>query len=395
MDLIAELLKESLLETLGDDAGRAEKLRAAATMLGGRLAGEDRELTPHAILAAVGSGDAGSSTLDLAYEILVGEWETLPNAYPERPVELLRAVLLGAVAEAADRTVPVRTAGWYTLRSALEQGAGGRWTACLSSLLRQWQLGVDAEIKARWQPPPASSALRMPSLSEPAAFTMTSRQAILDRAQAVQAGPGVQGLYNELQATYAEDVKRLIELAEAAGLAGGRRVFDEVKKAFSELGTKLREAFELYESGLEAVRLRGELLWWQQSRYSPASKRGYGEFDVDADVVVAAALDLHELVLEVAPIAAEYVLAELVGSVTSANSVTFAELQEAATSERLPRSGAASTPATLLTALTSGTPKSAGWALDGKGELAADRAAVLLFRDLQAAAAVASERNSM
>lgn len=391
MDLITDLLKSSLLETLGDDAGRAEKLRAAAAALGSRLAGDDRALTPRAVLAAATPGNGNASVLDLAYEILLDEWDTLANAFPERPVELLRAVLLGGVAEAAEAAAEVRLAGWYTLRSALEHGAGGRWTAQLGNLLREWHGGVEEQIKERWQPAPASSALRMPSLSEPQAFTMKSRDALINRAQALQAAGNWQAFYNDLQPTCVQDVTRLIQLAEGAGLAGGKSAVNEVKKGFGELGAKLREAFELHERGLETIRLRGELLWWQQSCYSPILELGYGELDGAADVVVAAALDLHALVPDVAPVAAEHVLAALVGSLTAGTGVSITELRNASAAVRLPSSSVKATPATLLAAITPGDQATGVPALQITGALQPDRAAVLLFRDLQAAAVVASE----
>ena len=137
MDLITQLLKLSLLEAVGDDPQRADKLRAAAATLAGRLAADERGAVPSAVLAAVepGEGDCAleGSVFALAQQALLAEWETLPNAFPETPRELLRAVLLSAVAQAAEQDASVRLGGWYTLRSGLEQSGGGRWAPVLEA----------------------------------------------------------------------------------------------------------------------------------------------------------------------------------------------------------------------------------------------------------------------
>jgi GTPase-associated system helical domain len=389
MDLIADLLKASLLEALGDDAGRADKLRAASTVLGARLAGDERAFTPHALLGAVADLHGGAaSVLDSAHEVLIEQWETLANAFPSRPDELLRAVLLGGVAHAAEARPGVRLAAWYTLRSALETGEVGRWSVPLTKLLEEWRVPLQHEVDRLWRSASASAALRMPSVSEPESFVMNSRTEIIARAETVQNSGNWQTVAAELQQTYAQDTERLIKLAEGAGLAGSKRAVAEFKKVLTELGSKLRDALEIHERGLEAVRLRGELLWWQQSRYSPSLEVGYGDLDGPADVAVAAAFDLHQLVPSIAPVAAEHVLAGLVGAVTASEPVPLAQLQEAKSAARLPNTGVGLTPATLLTAITSGTDSVRPPAFGAWTEQTPQRTAVVLFRDLQAAAAL-------
>jgi hypothetical protein len=395
LDLIAELLRASLLQSLGDDADRAARLRAAASALGERLTQGDRRIVPHAMLAAAEIGDGQWSVVDMANDLLATEWETLANAYPDRPAELLRAVLLSGIADAAARDNDVRIAAWYTTRSALDQGAGGRWRTTLSRLLSEWTEQVDDVIAQWWRPEPASSALKMPALKEPESFTMKLRPDIIARAEALQNQPNWPQLHSQVQASFVEDVTKLISLAEGAGFVGHQRAHEELKTALGTLGTRLREALELHERGLAAVRLRGDLVWWQQSRYSQSLKCGYDELDGAAEVAVAAAVDLHNLVPAVAPVAAEYVLADLVRSAApSEGPLSPSDLERASKLEVLPSSPLQVTPASLVTALQSGLISSAAPALAVDRGLKPDRTAVLLFRDLQAAAAVAGQNDA-
>jgi hypothetical protein len=193
-----------------------------------------------------------------------------------------------------------------------------------------------------------------------------------------------------MQASLVDDVTKLIALAESAGFAGQRRAHEELKAALTALGSRLREAFALHERGLQAVRLRGELLWWHQSRYSPSLKSGYDELGESAHVAVAAAVDLHEIVPTVAPVAAEHVLSQLVRASSPTDTLlNFSDL--ANYSSRLTVLTREVSPDSLLTAVSAGRFGSVAPALVTDGGLKPERAAVLLFRDLQAAAAVAGD----
>ncbi|MDQ3933612.1 MAG: hypothetical protein M3340_03165 [Actinomycetota bacterium] len=394
MDLITELLRLSLLEAVGDDAQRADKLRAAAATLAGRLTGDERAAVQSAVLASIEPGE-GAHALDgsvfaLAEQALLAEWETLPNAFPETPRELLRAVLATAVAQAAERNASVRLAGWYTLRSGLEQHGGGRWAPVLGELLEEWSVAVASELGALWLPAPASSALRMPSVKPPDGFTMSTRQELIDRAAEYAGQPNYQHFFAQVQSHLANDVTRLINLAEGAGYHGAKLANDQLKQALSSLGDKLREAFALHERGLDAVRLRGELLWWQQSQYSPALERGYEELASAAQVTVASAVDLHALVPPATPIAVEHVLSRLVRSLTAeGGTVAVEELAQAGAADL--QAGPSLAPATLLASAASGSSEALAPALAATDGWRPERAAVLLFRDLQAARALAPE----
>jgi len=265
-------------------------------------------------------------------------------------------------------------------------GAGRR---CLK-LLAEWSGAVASEVGALWQPAPATSALRMPSVKAPERFTMSARQEVIGSAAQYAGLPNYQQLFEQVQSDLANDVTRLIKLAEGAGYHGAKLASDQLKEALSTLGDKLREAFTLHERGLESVRLRGELLWWQQSQYSPTLERGYEELEDVAQLVVAAAADLHTLVPVATPVPVEHVLSRLVRSLAAeAGAVSVQELTQAGGADL--KTGQSLIPATLLAATANGAAEALAPALADADGWRPERAAVLLFRDLQAARALAPE----
>jgi hypothetical protein len=130
MDVIGELLRASLLTELGADEGRVARVRGAAEDLAAELAGDSRALVPYAVIASVDeSTSATASPLAAAERALFARWETFANAFPASPTEVLRAVTLGAVVDAAARDHALRQAAWYALRSVTECLSIGRWAS--------------------------------------------------------------------------------------------------------------------------------------------------------------------------------------------------------------------------------------------------------------------------
>lgn len=132
------------------------------------------------------------------------------------------------------------------------------------------------------------------------------------------------------------------------------------------------------ERSIESMRLRGDLLWWQQTAFSPSRRVGYSEMDA-IEVPLVAALDLHLLMPKIAPLAAEHMLSELVSQTTNDPKVTIDDLAGAAV-EGLPE-GSGHAPASVLDAIQS-TVETPLMPRDYK--VSARRVAVLAFRDLQA-----------
>ncbi|HWI43654.1 MAG TPA: GTPase-associated system all-helical protein GASH [Nocardioides sp.] len=381
MDLIGELLHASLLTEIGDQEDRVTRVREAAAELATTLSRDALACVPGAIIAAVDEASlVSSTTMQLADQALTAKWETFHNAFPDVPAEILRATLLAAVAQAAASDPRITTAGWYVLRSATERLGTARWTAVLDGLTAEWNETASATIDDTWSPPAAIATVRMPSIAkfEDKRIPLTNSTARKEAARIEEAGGNYSTFATELQAIYTKHVDTLVGAAEVLAGTAQQRSIDALRSFANELGSRLRETLAAQEAVVESIRLRSDLLWWYETQFSPTMQLPYEKLQ-PPELPIVAALDLHRLMPEVAPLAAEHLLAVVVSTLTPGQELTLEDLASASAAERLP---AADTipPGTVLAALRVGeaTPL---WAPQAK--VAPATAAVLLFRDLQ------------
>lgn len=384
MDVIGELLRASLLVDVGDDEERARRVRQAATRLGEELAHSSRPLVPHCVVAAIDeTGSADSAVLHAADEAVLEEWGTFRNAFPSAPVELLRAVILAAVAAAAERDDAVRHAAWYAMRTALECLPVGRWRPVAQSLLAKWTAATALDIATVWTPASAAVEFRMPPIPSPAEGGITVNAKRLSEKATQLAGAGnYSNFATQLQAEIESFVDDLVAASGIAATAAEKRAYALLRDFSAPLGAKLRDSLAALERGHSASRLRTDLLWWRQTAYSERMSKPYAEMGTSA-VAAAAAADLHDQVPALAPVAVEHLLADLVSAVTAdaapldADSLADA-LEETSVVAGAPRA----TPAVLLD-IAVGSAATSPLMPVGQS-IPAARAAVILFRDMQA-----------
>ncbi|PRY19987.1 GTPase-associated system all-helical protein GASH [Pseudosporangium ferrugineum] len=380
MDVIGALLRSSLLTELGDDEDRVQRIRAAEQALSIELAGKSRGLIPHAVIAALdASTPAAATPLATAEKVLLDEWVTFRNAFPERPTEILRALVLAAVARAAASDDALQQAAWYSLRSAVECLPVGRWAEPIAELAAEWDDAVSPAVATLWQPSPAAARLRMPTVAKVDLEKIAIKTPLRDRSQQLQENGNYNNFAQSLQADYASHVDQLVGVSEILSAEAYKRSVAQLREFVSLLGGRLREVIGVHDQRVNAVLLRSELLWWRQTAFSARLSRAYGDLSV-ADAAIAAAVDLHSIVPAIAPLAVEHLLADLTQDVTKRAELNVAALAEAEQASQLVGSPEP-TPLGFIDAISSAvdTP------LVPPGQaLSASRAAVLIFRDLQA-----------
>jgi hypothetical protein len=388
-DLIGELLRANLLQQVGDDEIRVGRLRAASRAAAEGFAALPSRL-PSALLSAVDGNGADSPMLRWAHDVLLNEWETLENAFADRPVELFRAVLLDASASAFTRDPNVLAAGWYTLRSAMEQAPIGRWEPVLRRLLQEWDDDAGARAEQAWlllEPQPIASA--EPEVAPQNEETTPEAESEGEPEAAAEAETP-----ETPEAGLSPARKRAAQIAElAAGYAGNaaQQLAQQITELVDELIVESVRAAErataTVSAQLRTMSLKTELLWWQAAGHSVRRRCRYSELS-PARAAIAAALDLHHLVDPLSPVSVEHILHDTVADAVD-DTVTLAALAGCDWASDLSGIG---TPAggTLLAAVLKGRPPTPLFEPDA--ELPAARAAVLLFRDLQAARLLGIER---
>jgi hypothetical protein len=379
MDLIGELLHRRLLTEIGEEEQRLTMVRDASLALSKRFKSDLRFLVPHAVLAAVDEAtDEDAEPLVEAHAELVAKWETVRNAFDGKPLSLLRAIVLSALATAAEDDATLLAAGWYSLRSALEELPAGSWAAPLSALAKSWDDSVWESVRASWSPVSVSTRVTMPSVSKFDDGRIPIDSAARSEAASFVAQGNWQSFATTLMSNYESHVGNLVSASEVAAGEALRRSNEDLRTFASELGKKLRDILAAQESAIESTRLRGELLWWQRTAFSPTLRVGYSDLE-PARVPLVAAYDLHLLMPDVAPLAAEHLLSGVVAKASGSAKLSIDDLAGAA-GNLLP-AGSGASPNLVLDSVQSGakTPL-----MPRSNELQAGRAAMLLFRDLQA-----------
>lgn len=327
-DLILRLLRAGLLESLADDDLRRERAEAAAAATGEwlRLAGRPH-LASAIILAIDESGEPTGAAFDHAEGCLLEEWPTLRNAFPERPSELLRAIVLQGVDRAAAADPELAAAAWYVTRTVREMSlSSGRWASVVEDVIGEIDSAVNERLTKEW-----ASAMPQPKLVMPPT-------AVDDPGEAMK--------------TFA-----------------------------AALGRDLRKLLAQQALLIEAAHLREKLLWWRLAGRSELLGERYGQVEDPATRALAAAGDLHRLCPAVAPEAVEHLLADVVsGSEPSDAQLSFDALAAAWPDLSLSL-GLAHSAGPLVSALSLG--KQAALPSEMRRDLSPVEAAVVAFRDLQ------------
>jgi len=390
MDVIGELLRAGLLTQIGDNEDRVTMVRSASGSLAERFGSDLRPLVPNAVIAGIDETTAvRGEAMKAADDALLIEWATCRNVFPEPPAEILRAMLVGAVATAAEKNREVLAAGWYSLRSAIELLPTSRWAKPLSTVAATWDDIVWESVAAAWSPISASSKVRMPTIAKFDDDRIGVKSSARDQAQTFVDAGNYSQFATTMQASYVDHVNNLLSASEVLAATAHKRSVEALRSFAGELGTKLRDALVMHERSIDSMRLRSDLIWWRQTGFSPSKRVGYSTLS-PVDAALVAAIDLHELMPPVAPLAAEHLLSELVLQATGNPKLTLDELSATDATGLLPAFGTSSPPL-LLNAVVAGSKTPL---LSRDDKVKAGRLAVLLFRELQAVRLTQTEASS-
>ena len=294
MDILQRAFSAELIKAATSD-DEFEKIEAAVAKVSLLLASRPTEFLT-AVYLASGSGDTESALLSDVYTLLKKEWRTVVTRYPGFPIQMVRAILLCAVVELADKKDDF-AAAFGLLLPNVQPHLDGRndVIAIWKDLAKQFQRSYENKAEARWSVP-ASIELPELELSDDASRKIeTSRKGL--NAQALAGallpaftnsnneGEGLEGgnphtpQQGEPWATHAANrLASVLTGPLSQGLATNITAPDSEALA-SELSEHLRIVVGKLLSAVEGQDLRTRLLWWKESGYSPSGCSAYDKFD--------------------------------------------------------------------------------------------------------------------
>jgi len=371
--VLLSLLRAGLLEALGDDEQRRSRAATAAAEVCEWLVNAGRPHFVEALVVATTENQhAQAESMQRAEQAVLHDWPSFRNAFPDRPDELLRAILLQAAVSAAGRSSELAAATWYAMRSVRELGMPvGERSLQVDDIIAELESSVRERLRGIWSPDNPELRLTMPKVSAtqvqlPAEASTESLRAALDAVQPAQSTPAL-----------AEHVPPILD-AILAGLGplvaeGGPTA--TLKTFAGTLGRDLRDLIDQQRRVLEMIQLRESLLWWRLSGWSESLEMRYADIGDPARCAAAAALDLHRLCPPETPEAVEHLLADVVAAATSGEDTLHADLATVLSAVR-GLAGESEAPSLLVGSSPLAAPS---------GPLAAAQWAVLGFRELQLA----------
>lgn len=138
---------------LNSDDTKLEKLRMTAKDLSAALRKAPSKAVSFTMVAADPSVPSTDPVVEEAMTALRKRWETVANAFTGRPVNVLRAVLLDAIVQAAREDDAIAVAFVNTARNALAHAETADEAPIWREAVSEIETKVDARAEAEWATP--------------------------------------------------------------------------------------------------------------------------------------------------------------------------------------------------------------------------------------------------
>lgn len=339
--MLQELLNLGLVD-IGSEDSRFEKMKAAGTALVEKLKTEPSLLVPATLIAIDNDVDENEPFFSLVEELVIAEWKTMRNTHVNRPRELLRSIIIHALSQATQGSPEAAGVLWQTAISPFNhrQTRFGKEASLVEDLLHRVGEMVEREAVTRAGMAKPVTRKRQRNKSAPqATFELQPFSALEDQELTNDVARAVGPEYpqgkalpkpnphwpNSHQPWAYEFTPRMTAAVVKAVNLGIARLSESLAGSIAQYLTALdqqatdhlrsvetiqAEVFEAQQAG----KMRLDVLWWLESRFSPSLMCGYRELP-QAACALAMVYDLTQLVPALAPASVTYVLGEAMEAV--------------------------------------------------------------------------------
>jgi len=336
MKLLQELLNLGLVD-IGSDDSRFAKMESAALQLSRQFKESPALMITATLVALDEQVPEDDPFFELVEGLVIKEWNTLRNTHVNRPRELLRSIAMSALFEATTED-PERSAVVWNLaapRLTHDQTSIGKAAGLVSQALEAAFAVSEHEALRRAgmaavPPRKVRRKQRSSSAPEPSALAADIERDDVLQDVARAAGPldpegeaptdpnrywsnQAQHWSNEFTPRMSEALVRAVNLGTARLAESVAGELDAHVRAMNEhLRRQMGQVESLQTTLAESAaagRMRLDVLWWSQARYSHSQKTAYARLPA-ATAALAAAADLSTLVPVLAPASVTHVLGE-------------------------------------------------------------------------------------
>lgn len=313
---------------LNSDDTKLERLRTTAKDLSAALRKVPSKTVSFTMVAADPSVPSTDPVMEEAMAALRKRWETVANAFTGRPVNVLRAVLLDAIVQAAREDDDIAVAFVNSARNALAHAETGDEAPIWRDAVCEIETKVDARAEAEWATPEMISVEPL-KYTAPQAGVVEFEAPTIDRSDLKKkiqsaAGPWGEAPNNQYQTSHnpqqwSQEFAKLMTSAiadaveaVAAELAPAPINLSEPLSSLAKSVTKhVETALASFSNATTGLQRRTNLLWWKEALYSPSVHESYLEMPAfQASALMA--LDLHEQVPTFSPASVSAFLKEAI-----------------------------------------------------------------------------------
>jgi len=328
-EFLMRFLEIGVINLNGDDT-KLEKLRATAKDLSAALRKTPAKTVSYTMVAADPSVSSADPVLEEAMAALRKRWETVANAFSGRPVNVLRAVLLDAIVQAAREDDTIAVAFVNTARNALAHAETADEAPIWREAVSEIETRVDARAEAEWATPEMISVEPL-RYTAPKASVADFEAPTIERSDlqakflsATGPSPGAVAPtnpywpHNQPQDWSREFAKLMSSaIADAVDAMAAELVpspvdlSEPLSSLAKSVSTHVETVLASFSGATAGLQRRTNLLWWKEALYSPSAHESYLEMPVfQASALMA--LDLHEQVPTFSPASVSAFLKEAI-----------------------------------------------------------------------------------
>ena len=311
---------------IGDDDSRFHVFEKAADDLASEFTKSPADVISAALVAVDPAIPEVDPMVERAEAAVKAHWSTFSNKYDQRPVGLLRSVLLGALNQAAQGSPGIGAAVWLAGANLACRVDLGSERPIVDAMLRALgdateEEGVKDSDAGDWTIPELGIKWQAPKKTK-----IDKEKLELGIADA--AGPNYKGKAlqdanpswpnnpqpwsNEFASRAADTIANSLERVTAPLVDQSSELASRIEEKVNEFAAGMKASLTRWaESTVRESIRRTSILWLKESLYSPSLKTSYREM-APPELVMAMALDLATLCRLPAPQSVEWLLREMV-----------------------------------------------------------------------------------
>ena len=315
------LLQAGLLD-IGDSDERLENIEKSIGDLEKNFK-KDLSLLPGYTLVGLDPNiNANDPVLEEAETIVATHWKALRAKFSERPIPILRAVILHALYNVGIEDAKIARIIYLTASNFYPYAKLGREKTIVEGILTELAELAEENASEEWSLDEEEPEMKLGSLkiSDPKFGKIEIDKSILTTKinEALSNAPSGHGPQHDLNnAQYQEHFKeKLVQaISQSTNTAFNKlnnsfdftALEDGINKFFTDFKKTLDQSLKASFTSIQAVERRSKLLWWKETLYSASLQGSYRTIDKVLQPIVMTG-DLYQQLPDVTPVSVDYLL---------------------------------------------------------------------------------------